>query len=348
MFYIRNVFRNIGRYKKKSMLTVLICAVVVLFLNLYIGGLEESKEQIKGLSNKIPVEATISNLNGAREAGLFIKEALYEKVMKSELVKEPRFTLQMPAKLEDKECSLLAVNTWKAIPGAEDKNCSMTEKELAILFSSKEQECIVTSGFLERYGLRQGDEIELELEYYELVEHMKIYTYPLETARYRIIGVVEEGGTSGTMVSEIFVPIGTIQASYHSKAVKFSLDSGRFLAKNPLELNAFKGEMKQAGFMEVTAKASMALDGNALIVRDETFIRAVRNMERGYKVMRYVLPLVCIVLAGASFVISYLLVAGRREEYAVMRSQGMRLETCVRAYWLEYGILQVAGGSWVP
>lgn len=347
MFYVRTAFANIRRYRYKSLLNIFICIVAVLFLNLYTGSLQKSKEQLESLPKKIPVEATITNLQGGRASGIFIKEAYYEEVMKAKEVADPRFTISVLGVRDTEEWAVQAANTWKAISGISQEMLDMKEGDVDTFFASNARECLVSNRLMEQHGLTAGQEITLDLQYYELVDHQEIYAQPLETVTYKIAGTIkeEEGqAAEGAVLPDVIVPIETIRESYHNQDVKFFVDSGVFYVKNPLRLNDFKKEMEEVGFMEVISQADPALEGHALVVRDETFIRTSGSMGEGYRVMRNFLPVICIVLASAGFITSYLLTNGRRQEYATMRSMGVSRRACMFIYLLEHGAAEILGG----
>ena len=102
--------------------------------------------------------------------------------------------------------------------------------------------------------------------------------------------------------------------------------------------------MDEAGFMELVPAAQPALEGYALILHDEKFIRATGSLEDGYQTMRLFFPAVCLVLAWAGFIAVYLLTGSRRQEYAVMRSMGVGRRGCLAIYLLEYGTVEALGG----
>lgn len=342
MFYLRTAWKNARRYWYKSMLTLLICMAAVMLLDIYMGSLKKSRDQLDSLCDKIPVEGVIMNLSGGREAGLFIKEAYYDAVMNSVRVKEPKFTLQLLGKNKEEEFAVMAANSWRAVPGLHEGDFP----DMDTFFGSEENECLVTEAFLEDRQLQEGDTFLLPLWYYELNKetHVEIHAKPLDEMELRITGVIKPQGEEETYLPEVLLPIETVRGIYHSKEIPFYVDSGSFLVKDPRELNALKEEMKEAGFMELVPAAQPALEGYALILQDEKFIRAAGSLEDGYQAMRLFFPAVCMVLGAAGFIAVYLLTGSRRQEYAVMRSLGVGQRGCFGIYILEYGTIEMAGG----
>lgn len=356
MFCVRTALRNIRRYRYKSILHLLICVVVILFLDVYAGNLAKSREQIDSLADKIPVEGTITNLQGSRESGLFIKEAYYDSVMRSDRVKEPKFTLQLIGRLDGGECAVMAVNSMHAIAGIKEEMIAFQSGERPEeFFASDRGECLVTPAFLEEHDLSVGDSLSMDLEYYQLQKetHVNMTAQPLERVTYTIAGMIEdtfreeiEKGDSGRgfMIPGVIIPMETARDSFRAQNIPFYVDSGSFCVKNPLELDALKAEMDEAEFLEVVPTAQYAIEGYALLLRDETFIRAYGSLGEGYRMARMFLPIIGIVLAGTGFITAYLLTGSRRQEYAAMRSLGVTQKGCLSSYLMENGAIELAGG----
>lgn len=327
MFYIRMVSVSFWRRRARTLLHLMICAATVIFLGIYMGNLEGSRSQLHRLAKKVPVEATVINLSGGRESGLFIKESLFDGVMNSEHVKDPLFTLQLTAEEKEQEFTILAMTSLNGY-----------EK----LFGTREKACVITSGLSERLKLKEGDTLTLNLQYYKLDTdtHLSWQILPLERVSYKIAGITD----TDTAPAEIMIPMETARDSYRNQNVRFFVSSGSFRVKEPLKLNAFKQEMDTIGFLEVIPQAQSALEGYSLTVKDETFIRASKSVSEGYRTMRLFFPAICAGLAGAGFVTAYLLGTSRQEEYKLRRLLGMPHTDCLVIYLAEQGVTELIGG----
>lgn len=74
MFNLQKSIVNITRHKPKSVLTVLICALLVLFLFLFMGSLSANTRQLAALPDAMPVYARVSNLNGTFYDNLLVTD----------------------------------------------------------------------------------------------------------------------------------------------------------------------------------------------------------------------------------------------------------------------------------
>lgn len=328
MFYIRMALTGFWRYRIRTALHLMICILSVLFLGIYMGNLDDADARLKELSKKVPVRATVINLAGGRESGLFIKEALYDGVMASPYVSEPDFTLELLGVKEKDEYAVLAQTSLK---GYED------------LFGSGEKKCVVTPDFLKEQKLKEGDTLSLDLKYYKLdtESHLSSFILPLETASYQIAGVAKGENSA----AQIMIPMETARDSYRNQDIPFFVSSGTFRVKNPLSLNAFKKEMDDVGFLEIIPQSMPALEGYALTVKDETFIRAAGSIQESRKVLETFFPAICIALLGAGLITSYLLGLGRRQEYATRRMLGMPHPDCMAVYLTEQGLTELLGAA---
>ncbi len=332
MFYIRMVLRNIRRHKYKSFFNMMVCIAILGFLNIYTGNLVHTQEQLETISRTIPIKAVITNAAGDAESGLFIHDKRVQSVLHSSNIANAVFTLQSVGYINDSQVSLMAANTYRAFPGMEANN----------FFSSELNECLVTQSFLDNHHLKVGDEITVEQYYYELLDYIYQNLLPLDTITYTISGVVDEHvdlSAGDSLAPDILLPLNTVRNIYTQNNLTFFADSGSFTAANPLALNQLKEEMHEAGFMEVNSNADLSLDGNSLIIQDSTFIQTAGNLLKGHTVMQNCFPVILLLLILSGFVSSYLITNSRQEEFAIMRSLGIRKSNCIMTFLLENGIL---------
>lgn len=152
----------------------------------------------------------------------------------------------------------------------------------------------------------------------------------------------EDFGGAGESPDVVF-PFETIRAVFHEKNLEFFADSGAFQVKDPYQLNELKQEMKELQFMQVIPAAEYRYEGDALTVLDETFIRSAEQLLRNEELFTRMLPFMAIAVLCIGYVAASLLMRGRREEYAIMRSLGQSYGHCFLSLCLEYGLAALAG-----
>lgn len=360
MFAIRNALLNAKRHKLKSILVILACMLIVIFLFLYIGGLKANSRMLENLPEAITIPARISNLSGTLSTGMMIKESVIQGIEESDYIADFFYTVELGAALgdipEDQVPEMeqgrmnfplcLGVNRLSAYSDLDDKDITFIDGYGPELMESDEPVCIVRDRDLALWELNAGDTVDMTL--------FNI-TYPSDNAvkDFRWLGSysVKIVGSSREIIKpdaerrsmQVIFPIKWLQKLCHQKGTMFFADSARFLVAKPLELNAFKGEMKELGLMSVISQAKPSPRGISLIVNDETFIKSATRLKENISLMKAFMPFLLIVVGLVGFVISYLLLNSRKPEFAVMRSLGVSKRNCFVTLFLEHAILDFVG-----
>jgi hypothetical protein len=351
MFCIRNAFLNIKRHKRKSILIVAICILIVFFVCVYVNNIETSEEQLANLPSAIPVTANISNLVGSKIVGLEINEGWLLKTRDAATVKDMLYTAQILANFasmpdeEDayKEIQIAAVSEARAISNIKDKKLEFMDGVDESCLMGKDAVCLASEDFLLQNGLEVGDTMELAL-YTRVYDSYSIAFHPetLGTSNLRIVGrITSEVFT--TMDSALICPLGWARDLHVKVGQDMHYDSAAFTVADPLNLNAFKEEMDDIGWMDAIPTANESPKGESVRVRDETFIKTAENLKNNLAGLYTFLPIVFVVVALVGYAISYLLMQSRRRDIVLMRSLGVRRLACVMVMLLEFTALSLAG-----
>ena len=354
LFYINTTARNIARQKYKSALSVFICIIIVLLLNVYIGNISSINSQLARLPDAIPISAQISNLSGTMDAGMAIKESVIDGLAASPYVKEPVFTVQLVMgegliTVDDYHGELnlfcSAVNDMRGVSGLKESELTMAEGTAKDFFASDKYEIILDEYIMEEKGLQLGDMIDLTAFYYKYqTNNHEILFEPLCYREFRIAGSMSIAEYTGSVIfPSILMPYQTVVNIFHELGLPFTADSASFQVDRPFELNEFKEEMKEIGLLSVITDASFQYDGNALVVRDSTFIEASEPILGTKSLLVIALPFIIAIVIFIGYITAYLLIYSRRGEYAVMRSLGMRHMQCFNVLLLENALLQLIG-----
>lgn len=363
MFYLQKAVLNLKRHRLKSLLAVLVCTLIVLFLFLYIGGLQANLRQLADLPQAVPVNARISNLNGTMTSGgLLIQETVIDGLASSPHVTELSYTVQLGTALgrigkEDVQSMetgdltfpiSLGVNSLSAYPSLPVQNIDFLDGVGPEFLEGEDALCILRDRDLENNHLAVGDTVWLTLFYPTYPTDRYDLTYQwLGEFEVRIAGSYGEvlDGGEESRPPQIIFPSKWLRKMYRQAGVMFFADSARFRVADPLELNAFKAEMKGLRLMSVISQAQHSHRGIALTVNDETFVRAAGRLMDNIALMRVFTPFVCATVCLVGFVVSYLLLQSRKPEIAVMRSLGMSGKSCFALLFLENTALNLMGGA---
>lgn len=352
MNYLPVVWRNIQRNKWKSMITVGICIFVYMLLSLYFNNFNHYSAQLKELPKIAPVYCRISNLNGSYEVGLEITEKLVNQLESSANVRDAAFSVRMVGgfgdfPLEDwKEkltLSVLGANSIRAISGISKEDIHMDEN-VEDFFNSSDSSCIIDQEVMEKNNLKVGDTVTLNLYYQYYDEEKQLHFAPLSLLPLKIIGTTDTYYTNTTeLTPDILIPFETVRAVFHQKKVDFYADSASFYVADPLQLNAFKEEMKSYILLEKVPTAELRYDGIALSVNDTTFRALASQLRQSMDALKGFFPFIVIIVIIIAYITSFLLINSRQKEFALMRALGAGRGKSFLIFFLEQFILILLG-----
>lgn len=347
------MIRNISRSKKKSTITILLVMLLTVVLNAYIGNIAANMSQLQALPDAVPVYCQITNLNGTRASGLVIEESLIRKMEDSGCIKDGAYTIRMMGgigafELEDWKANLnlfiTGANRVEAIPGLGAEDIALSAGEQEAFFRSSDEKCIVSSSLMKERGWKIGDTIQLNLYYYIYDDREGILCRPLTLIDVEIAAQMEPVfSADGQNVTDILLPLKTVQACFESQGIPCSMDSASFYMADPFQMNAFKDYMRELGFLEKAPDARDSYKGIALTMRDTIFISSAENLEETVAVMEAFFPPICIFLVLIGGAASFLLTISRKKEITLMRALGVGAARCAAVMWGEQMLLTLPG-----
>lgn len=352
MFYIRTAITNLKRYYQKSIINLLICIVVVVLLNLFMGSLESNRRQLAALPEVMPIHAQISNLNGTLQTGLVIREDKVDFLLQSEYISEPAITIVLSAgvgKLPAEKSRTLktidaaGITRPEAISGITDQDVTLAPDTSIDFLLSDASSCIVEEGFMEQNHWQIGQTVTLTLYYDYRDRYSEYMMQQLGVEEFYIVGCIRS--SEGAFVPSILVPFGWAKAAFKKLNLPFVANEASFGIKDPLQINEFKKEMKdKLQLLEINPMSDYAFAGNALAVNDETFILAASRIQDNIGLLTGFLPFILIIVIFIGYITSYLLIQNRRGQYATMRSLGVSSRMCFFTLFMESIMIELTGG----
>ena len=351
MIYLKKAILSIKVHRYKSILTGIICMLMVLLFHLYLANISSNQRQSKTLAEKMPIPAKIVNPNGSQEVNLAIKDELIQKLQLSPHVDRELFTVRTKGSIGEFEPEdwakhlklwVLSANALQVITDLDEQSITWSDGENAPFLQGDEEKCIVDQELMQDNHWNLGDTIPLYQYYYRYEQGTEIFMDPLDTTTFEIIGYVHFPGNAN-YTPDVLIPYQTERNIFIENEVPFFADSASFYVADPLELNDFKKEMKELQLHPVLRSAKFSHDGNALSVRDSTFIVAASQLRQSKDILVGFSVFILAIVIGIGYITSFLLLQGRIEELAIMRSLGISNKICFLIMIMEQFIVSMVG-----
>lgn len=119
-----------------------------------------------------------------------------------------------------------------------------------------------------------------------------------------------------------------------------SLSTCRFTLRSPRDLQAMRDYLSGQNFSQ---PGRLTRNRTTIILQDQTFVETVGGLGRYISFSRILFPVLFLVVGLLGFIISWLMINGRRMEFAVMRGLGASGGRVFASFFLEQGALCLAG-----
>jgi len=357
MFLLLTPQLNIIRNLIKSVLAIVVGALIVLLLNLYIGNMHSGQNQLNELAEALTIRADISNLNGSQITALRIKDDIIRLLESSGHVENLSYSVERTGGLgtfspeqwrKHLNTNVMAVNTLSAAPGLTADNVNFGNGKDADIFQTNQAVCIITEDFSLRHNLSIGDIMQLTLYYYQYPSsgYEILMIYPLGFFDLTVAGVIGEmmWESGDFLPPDIILPIDWVRDAYAQIDASFYPANASFTVADPLKLDEFKAEMQSFSLMETSPTADFSHNGISLMVSDKIFIEAASHLRENLRLLGFFLPIILAIVVFVGYLTSYLLMQNRRREFAVMRSLGTGQKTCIYIFMFENAVLALSGG----
>lgn len=179
--------------------------------------------------------------------------------------------------------------------------------------------CIVPRSLMEQHGLQLGDTIRLT---------MSEAFYPMD---FYVIGSFRRSGAK----DNIYAPL---DALVYWGSISYV--SANFALKDASYLEAFTAFLEQNNYGAVD---HIMRNRMTVVVQDGTYLAAKTRLTQQINYLTLLLPILYLLVCALGFVISYLMMNGRKLELAMMRALGARPLTVLSSYFTEYVLLCAAG-----
>lgn len=349
------VLYSMKKRKIANLVTAGISIMLVLLLYLYFGSIRSYRDQIADLAENVPIYCQVSNLSGTLVNGLFTPKRIVDALEQSDQVKDLSYmTVMMAGEGDFKETEyskylqlyVVGANNVEAVGELTNEMISMEPELVDDFFVSDRMECIVNEKVLRKRGWEIGDQIVLKCYYYDASsEFHKLEIHPMGgVVEVKVVGTMEDIiGKTNAIATDVVLPAKTVQNIFAQFELPFFADTVAFHVKDPLNLGTFKEQMQEIGLLEISSEAMESYPGCALMVRDANFIESATNLRRVIELLRSFFPVMCVLVLMIGYVVSHLSGNSRRDEFALLRLQGVKKGQASLLFLMEQMILVLAG-----
>ena len=374
MFIITNAAKSVRRHPHKSLIYFTVCVVATLVLQVYLASIDRTQRQLDDLPDAMPVYARVASLNGQRFDMLQIDEITVDALLESPFVRDLKLTVMFSTYFADKLLDIsgmsfrervensttyfaTGINSTEALEGFDADNVTWFPGYGPDIFTGNENVCIVDSSILASSGYFLGDNIEyvMPTKFVFSKEGWVQGEFVDPLPELRIVGVtdliglqssVSDRGATQLTLSTLVVPFKTARVVLESSKTEFTASSATFYVNDTHRLNEFKEEMKALKLEERNTTDTARIRANqgvSLRVEDASFISAAIRLRESLSLLRGFLPLVAVALAVVGYLVAYLAVQSRREEYAVYRLLGLGKAGGFLLFFAELAAITLAG-----
>ena len=218
--------------------------------------------------------------------------------------------------------------------------------------------CIVTQQFLDRRGIQLGEQFTVTMQF----DH-----YPWDEERY--VRLYPVGVFNQTCAEDnIYLPLSfwcdpawvngdtdiLLQGERPTIAFRTNEDRDKYLysttnfetcvftLRSATELEQLRDYLTQQRFSQVR---NLNSNRTTILLRDQTFVETIEGLGRYISFSRFLFPALFAVVVLLGFVISWLMINGRRMEFAILRGLGASRTRVFFSFFLEQLLLCFTGSA---
>lgn len=306
---LKNTLRNI----KTLIIVAMVATISTVFIMTFGHSITLHEEELAMSYEQFEVKAYVTGATANAVPKLSIADA--EKITSSGFVAQ--FGLMAEYKLSKYEI-LRGVNNIKIDPSLERFLTSVVWKEGydVSIFEGCELVCLVPAGI----NVLPGEQIEVSI-YGE--------TIPLIVA-----GTYGSGRQSAFDVNIYYCPVATLKKICMDYGEEFTYCAMEMILCNLPQLDLFKAQMSEVGLNRGSAR---------IIINDAQMQKITGEMQHQIVIMKVIFSVLLMIVSAIAFIISVLLLRGRRREAAVMRSLGVSQVRIMYIFVIE-GCIQTSLG----
>lgn len=346
MFFLTELKYQIFRNKGRSILLVLIAALLTSSMAFYLANIRSTEAALQSISDNIPVTVRVVTRNGSKRERLNLAAKGYD-ILENAGVHDVRCTAAAAAAYSQESRSrdsfsggdtdILAANCKEALTLGENAFTFAPGQDFTFL-EGDEGLCVLDEEYAKTWGLEFGDAFPI---------HLYRGKWEDETMKYKEIGeatLTVVGFCSAVTAPAALVPVAWLREQAEAAEVEFFYDSYNAILNDSKNLRAFKRSMLTSGyFMNMFLDAKDHDSGDALSVEDELVVKTAGQLRKNLMLFRSFLFPFAVLLIGFILLITFLSLRGSRREMAVATSLGRTKQQTVAIYFTSIMLVDLLG-----
>ena len=350
MLTLSETIWQLMRNKGRTVILVLASAMLAGCVAFYLSNIRANEEAIDRLAETIPVEVRVTNPSGSQDQRININEFRHGNFLSSPYLTDFTYSIDAVGEYTEEakkdteslsgECIMMAVSSLDCIRASDAKFTYMDVYD-ETMFQTDQPVGLISTRFIEMYGVQVGDEISLNCYVFEYVAEAgrdTILTH-LGEQTVRIVGTYE----SNMDDKDMLVPLDWLISVVRAQGAEVNYNKMGAYMKDPRQINAFKDSISDLQFLEVAPSVYENFTGAAIVVDDEQFVTSAETLGQTVVLFkRFQVPFFVLVF-GMIVLAIFLIMRGSRRVIAISVSLGRPRFLCALGCFLAAFLAELLG-----
>lgn len=347
MHFLTQIKYSTVRSPGRSVLLLLVAAVLVTSIGAYLGNLRATQTSLNNLAESIPVTVRVLNRNGTNSNRLAIDIDHYNALTSLDVHDVLCTSIAAGALKESTrsqepfsggDTSIVVTNTFDALSTVLIDELIYLEGYSKDFLENDEAACAISERYAQLFGIEMKDDLVIPV-YSSTYSPFGVRYSCLGDQHLRVVAIYPYKEKNGEHSPDMILSVAWLRTVTKSLGVDFCYNSLSVVMNDPFHLTEFKEKLTAIGFTHVsTGEAS-----DAISVEDELFIKTAEELRKNlqlYQLFQWpYYGLISVMLMLTVF----LVIKDSRRNIAIACSLGESKKSIFFAYFLSTMLIQLVG-----